>query len=108
MLQYLTQMAHPVLRRVSQLDIVAGMDLREMAREYRLKVANLQNGQLVDQRSYDNVYFKLIIDISREKWDPIYDACLLYTSSVYKRQAAGRQQLCYDDHRRSQQELVLC
>lgn len=59
MLQYLTKMVHPVLRRVSQLDIVAVMDLMEMAREYRLKVANLQNGQLVDQRSYDNVYFKL-------------------------------------------------
>lgn len=58
MLQYLTKMAHPVLRRVSQLDIVAVMDLMEMAREC-LKVANLQNGQLVDQRSYDNVYFKL-------------------------------------------------
>lgn len=42
MLQYLTKMAHPVLRRVSQLDIVAVMDLMEMAREYRLKVANLQ------------------------------------------------------------------
>lgn len=67
MLQYLTKMAHPVLRRVSQLDIVAVMDLMEMAREYRLKVANLQNGQLVDQRCYDNVYFKLMIDISREK-----------------------------------------
>ena len=53
------------------------MDLMEMAREYRLKVANLQNGQLVDQRSYDNVYFKLMIDISREKWDPIYDAALI-------------------------------
>ena len=77
MLQYLTKMAHPVLRRVSQLDIVAVMDLMEMAREYRLKVANLQNGQLVDQRSYDNVYFKLMIDISREKWDPIYDAALM-------------------------------
>lgn len=74
MLQYLTKMAHPVLRRVSQLDIVAVMDLMEMAREYRLKVANLQNGQLVDQRSYDNVYFKLMIDISREKWDP--SSCL--------------------------------
>lgn len=35
MLQYLTKMAHPVLRRVSQLDIVAVMDLMEMAREYR-------------------------------------------------------------------------
>ena len=46
-----------MLRRVSQLDIVAVMDLMEMAREYRLKVANLQNGQLVDQRCYDNVYF---------------------------------------------------
>ena len=77
MLQYLTKMVHPVLRRVSQLDIVAVMDLMEMAREYRLKVANLQNGQLVDQRSYDNVYFKLMIDISREKWDPIYDAALI-------------------------------
>lgn len=77
MLQYLTKMAHPVLRRVSQLDIVAVMDLMEMAREYRLKVANLQNGQLVDQRSYDNVYFKLMIDISREKWDPLYDAALI-------------------------------
>lgn len=53
------------------------MDLMEMSREYRLKVANLQNGQLVDQRSYDNVYFKLMIDISREKWDPIYDAALI-------------------------------
>lgn len=63
-------MAHPVLRRVSQLDIVAVMDLMEMAREYRLKVANLQNGQLVDQRSYDNVYFKLMIDISRENGTP--------------------------------------
>lgn len=60
-----------------ELDIVAVMDLMEMAREYRLKVANLQNGQLVDQRSYDNVYFKLMIDISREKWDPIYDAALI-------------------------------
>ena len=38
MLQYLTKMAHPVLRRVSQLDIVAVMDLMEMAREYRLKL----------------------------------------------------------------------
>lgn len=31
----------------------------------------------MDQRSYDNVYFKLMIDISREKWDPIYDAALI-------------------------------
>lgn len=52
MLQYLTKMAHPVLRRVSQLDIVAVMDLMEMAREYRLKVANLQNGQLISQYDY--------------------------------------------------------
>lgn len=77
MKQYLGKMLHPVLRRVSQLDIVAVMDLMEMAREYRLKVANLQSGQLVDQRSYDNVHFKLLIDISRDKWDPIYDAVLL-------------------------------
>lgn len=70
MLQYLTKMVHPVLRRVSQLDIVAVMDLMEMAREYRLKVANLQNGQLVDQRSYDNVYFKLMINISRKNGTP--------------------------------------
>lgn len=77
MKQYLSKMAHPVLRRVSQLDIVAVMDLMEMAREYRLKVANLQNGELVDQRRYDNVHFKLLIDISPEKWDPIYDATLI-------------------------------
>ena len=31
----------------------------------------------MDQRCYDNVYFKLMIDISREKWDPIYDAALI-------------------------------
>ena len=45
--------------------------------DLKAAIANLQNGQLVDQRSYDNVYFKLMIDISREKWDPIYDAALI-------------------------------
>ncbi|MFR6165490.1 MAG: hypothetical protein ACLUJU_05365 [Subdoligranulum sp.] len=68
-------MAHPVLRRVSQLDIVAVMDL-EMAREYCLKVANLQNGQLRTSAAMITS-ISLMIDISRENWDPIYDAALI-------------------------------
>lgn len=97
--QYISKMHHPVLRRVSRLYIMAQMDLLALAHEYRIQIiqGNIPRGPY---HSYPDVHFSLMIDLSPDKIDPIYDPIFLINMMkeeagldfhLYKgKQAAGR------------------
>ena len=97
--QYISKMHHPVLRRVSRLYIMAEMDLLALTHEYRIQVilGNIPRGPY---HFYPDVHFSLMIDLSMDKIDPVYDPIFLLNMMkeeagldfhLYKgKQAAGR------------------
>lgn len=97
--QYISKMRHPVLRRVSRLQIMAQMDLLALTHEYRLQIIRGNIGTEM-HRFYPDVHFSLMIDLSPNKIDAIYDPIFLINMMkdesgidfhLYKgEQAAGR------------------
>lgn len=97
--QYISKMHHPVLRRVSQLNITAEMDLLALTHEYRLQIiqGNIRRDVHV---SYPDVHFSLMVDLTLDKIDDTYDPIFLLNMMsdmaridfcLYKgAQAAGR------------------
>ena len=74
--QYISRMHHPVLRRVSRLHIMAEMDLLSLTHEYRLQIIQGNIGT-EKHRFYPDVHFSLMIDLSLNKIDNIYDPIFL-------------------------------
>lgn len=74
--QYITKMQHPVLRRVKMLDIMAEMDLLKLNHEYRLQI---MQGDVHRKllHTYPDVHFSLVIDLSLNKIDDIYDSIFI-------------------------------
>lgn len=74
--QYITKMQHPVLRRVKMLDIMAEMDLLKLNHEYRLQI---MQGDVHRKllHIYSDVHFSLVIDLSLNKIDDIYDSIFI-------------------------------
>lgn len=74
--QYITKMQHPVLRRVKMLDIMAEMDLLKLNHEYRLQI---MQGDVHRKllHIYPDVHFSLVIDLSLNKIDDIYDSIFI-------------------------------
>lgn len=74
--QYITKMRHPVLRRVKMLHIMAEMDLLLLNHEYRLQI---MQGDIHRElhHTYPDVHFSLVIDLSEDKIDDIYDPIFL-------------------------------
>ena len=74
--QYITKMQHPVLRRVKMLDIMAEMDLLILNHEYRLQI---MQGDIHRKllHTYPDVHFSLVIDLSPDKIDDIYDSIFM-------------------------------
>lgn len=73
--QYIMKMHHPVLRRVSNLHIMAQIDLLSLMHEHRLQI--VQNNLRYDEyRDYPDVHFSLMIDLAESKinydYDPIF------------------------------------
>ena len=75
--QYAAKMKHPVLRRVSALDIVGVMDLFGMARDYQMRIAEGENKHLTKGMEFPDVHYSMLIDIQPGKMDPIRDAVFL-------------------------------
>ncbi|MDO4943238.1 MAG: hypothetical protein Q4E73_10450 [Lachnospiraceae bacterium] len=74
--QYITKMHHPVLRRVSNLHIMAQMDLLSLMHEYRLQIIQ-GNIRRDGYRDYPDVHFSLMIDLAEDKIDYNYDPIFL-------------------------------
>jgi len=74
--QYITKMHHPVLRRVSNLNIMAQMDLLSLMHEYRLQIIQ-GNIRRDGYRNYPDVHFSLMLDLAEEKIDYNYDPVFL-------------------------------
>lgn len=75
--QYAAKMKHPVLRRVSALDIVGVMDLFGMARDYQMRIAEGENKHLTKGMEFPDVHYSMLIDIQPGKMDPIRDTVFL-------------------------------
>lgn len=77
MKKFMTKMSHPVLRRVSSLNIMAAIDLFSIANEFRLQVVNLGNNNPMDNRIYPDVRFSLLINLDKATLDPIHNALFI-------------------------------
>lgn len=75
--QYAAKMRHPVLRRVSALEIVGVMDLFGMTRECQLMIAESENKHLSKGMEFPDVHYSMLIDIQPDKMDPIRDPVFL-------------------------------
>ncbi len=77
LLQFITKMKHPVLRRVKALEIVAAMDLLSLEHEYRLMIAGIENEHLSVRREYPTVHFSVMVNLDIGERDCLYDSIFL-------------------------------
>ena len=77
MLHFISKMQHPVLRRISSLEITAVMDLLAMEQEHRVQILNIQNSNHGESWYYPNVHFSMVLNINRHHWDYIHDVFFL-------------------------------
>ena len=77
LLRYISQMHHPVLRRVHSLDIVAALDLLNVEHEQRIQFTMIENEHLPEIGGYPDVHYSMIIHIRPESWDYINDTLFL-------------------------------
>lgn len=75
--QYISKMRHPVLRRVTSLNIVAIMDLMSLGHEHRFQLTRFEAEHIPWDRGYPDVHYSLVIDLKPDKWDFIYDTIFL-------------------------------
>lgn len=98
LLEYIAKMAHPVLRRVNSLDIMAAMDLLSMEHGYRLQIVDIHDAKPSEHHSYPDVHFSLVINLDVEKWDSIYDTIflinMLATNTKVSFQLYGNRSAC--------------
>lgn len=62
--KYIEKMCHPVLRRVSSLDIIAAMDMMAMRRDYRIQIVKFREHALAKKLFYPNVHFSLLAKLT--------------------------------------------
>lgn len=75
--QYISRMHHPVLRRVSGLDIVACMDIFSMEREYQLQIAEDKNKHVPTGKWYQEVHYSVLINMQPNRLHYVYDVIYL-------------------------------
>lgn len=75
--QYIAKMNHPVLRRVSSLEVMAALDLMAIAHEYRLQIVQIGKKDSLKQWNYPDVHFSLLINLEYYSSDCIYDTVFL-------------------------------
>lgn len=75
--QYIAKMRHPVLRRVSSLEIAGALDLFSMKREYLARILGSEKEHIPSGRGYPDVHYSLLINIRKDKWDYTYDTVFL-------------------------------
>lgn len=79
LLQFISKMRHPVLRKVKSLKILAVIDILAMEHEYRLMIADIEGEQLTTKkdRKYFGVHFSMLIDLESGKQDCVCSAIFL-------------------------------
>lgn len=79
LLQFISKMKHPVLRKVKSLKILAVMDILSMEHEYRLMIADVEGEQMPTKkdRKYDGVHFSMLIDLESGKHDCVCSSIFL-------------------------------
>ncbi|MDY4970864.1 MAG: hypothetical protein SO101_11515 [Lachnospiraceae bacterium] len=75
--EYISKMAHPVLRRVKSLNIISAMDLLAMEHKYRLQIIDIPDANPSDHHSYPDVHFTLLINLDIDQLDKIYDTVFI-------------------------------
>lgn len=75
--QFVSKMRHPVLRRVSDLDIVGVFDILAMAREYQLQITEANNKHVPTGKWYQDVHYSMVIDVNKDRLDYAHDMILL-------------------------------
>lgn len=81
--QFISQMRHPVLRRVKSLEIMASIDLMAIGWKYRLQIAGLDDSLPVDSHYYPNVHYSLLINTDVQDWDYLYNTIFLLNMLTY-------------------------
>ena len=77
LLQYISRMHHPVLRRVKSLDVIAVLDLMDIGHEQRIQFTTIENEYMPEFGGYPDVHYSMIIHIRPEKWDYINDTLFM-------------------------------
>lgn len=75
--QYIARMRHPVLRRVSGLEVVGCMDLFAMEREYQFQIVEDKNKHIPKGKWYQEVHYSVLLNIQADKLDYVYDVIFL-------------------------------
>ena len=81
---FLRRMKHPILRRVSNLRIVAAVDLMSLSKEYQLEFTNLRLENKESLREYPNVRYNLVIDLHEEAKGSVIERVMLVTNMMIK------------------------
>lgn len=72
--QFGKKMMHPILRRVTYLDIFAAMDLFSMEHKCRMRMAGIGNENMVYRRDYPDVHYSLVVNLEIGDKDCVYDS----------------------------------
>lgn len=74
---FISVMNHPVLRKVKHLDVMAMIDILNIEKEHRLKIAFLENYGEGMRGYYPEVHFSLVFDLKSSMKDSVYNAIFL-------------------------------
>jgi hypothetical protein len=79
LLQFISKMRHPILRKVKSLEIVAVVDLLSIEHEYRMMIADVEGEQAAmrKDRKYHGVHYFMLIDLESGEHDYISDGIFL-------------------------------
>jgi transcriptional regulator with XRE-family HTH domain len=79
LLQFISKMRHPILRKVKSLEIVAVVDLLSIEHEYRMMIADVEGEQTVmrKDRKYHGIHFSMLIDLESGEHDCVSDGIFL-------------------------------
>ena len=75
--EFVEKMHHPVLRRITSLDVIAAMDIFSMDREYRWHILSFEGERADSLHQYPDVHFSLVLNLDVDRLDIIYDTIFL-------------------------------
>lgn len=75
--QFVVKMRHPVLRRVSSLNIVGAFDIFALEREYQLQIIEAKNKHVSKGKWYQDVHYYMVINVQKDTLDYSHDISFL-------------------------------
>lgn len=82
--KFLRRLKHPILRRISNLHIVAAVDLLALSKEYQLEFASLKIENKEALREYPNVHYRLIINLHSKDKESVVEQVMLISNMMVK------------------------